>query len=139
MHQKWRRYWLGILLLVVVILIQLYSVLFTVTVHGRFVAIESNGGRLGNQLFHICSGHAIARKLGRRQYIRTLVSQNFYIGNHLAKIEQIFPRFVETFTVMNVWNEHRIPFAQRNGQMSCCEYEDPSRFEITLISQFSVV
>uniref|UniRef100_A0A7I4XXB5 L-Fucosyltransferase n=1 Tax=Haemonchus contortus TaxID=6289 RepID=A0A7I4XXB5_HAECO len=131
MHQKWRRQYqyLIILLLFAVILIQLYSMAFTVKVHGRYVAIESNGGRIGNQLLHLCSGHGIARKIGRRQYIRTLNSQGFYIGKHLAKIEEIFPRFVEVFTVMNVWNEHRVPFAQSQGRMSCCEYEDPSRLK----------
>ncbi|KAK5984852.1 hypothetical protein GCK32_009639 [Trichostrongylus colubriformis] len=53
--------------------------------------------------------------------------------NHItsvhSKIEKTFPRFVETFTVLDVWNEHRVPFAQRNGRMSCCEYEDPSRLK----------
>ncbi|WKX91463.1 hypothetical protein Q1695_009921 [Nippostrongylus brasiliensis] len=116
-----------IIFLFVVIIVQFYNSLFTVTEQGLFVAIESNGGQIGNQLFHLCSGHGIARKLGRRQYIRTLNSEGFYIGEHLKKIETIFPRLVNAYSVLKVWNEHRVPFAQRNGHISCCEYEDPVR------------
>ncbi|PIO62054.1 hypothetical protein TELCIR_16404, partial [Teladorsagia circumcincta] len=29
----------------------------------------------------------------------------------------------------DVWNEHRVPFAQNEGKISCCEYEDPSRLK----------
>ncbi|KAJ1370858.1 hypothetical protein KIN20_032677 [Parelaphostrongylus tenuis] len=78
-------------------------------------------------LFHLCSGHAIARKLARRHYIRSLNADGFYIGEHLEKIEAIFPRLADTFTVLETWNECHVPFAQKNGVMTCCEYEDPAR------------
>uniref|UniRef100_A0A158PMA4 Astacin domain-containing protein n=1 Tax=Angiostrongylus costaricensis TaxID=334426 RepID=A0A158PMA4_ANGCS len=78
-------------------------------------------------LFHLCSGYAIARKLGRRHYIRSLNAQGFYIGGHLEKITAIFPELVHTFIVLEARNEYRVAFAQKDGVMSCCEYEDPTR------------
>ncbi|KAK6733679.1 hypothetical protein RB195_017436 [Necator americanus] len=122
-----RRSTIAICILTVVVVVQLYKYHYTATVYGSFVAIESNGGRIGNQLFHLCSGHAIARKISRRHYIRTLNIGAFHIAKHIEKIEKIFPRLADTFVVMEVGNEYRVPFAQKNGEMSCCEYEDPSR------------
>ncbi|KHJ84112.1 hypothetical protein OESDEN_16178, partial [Oesophagostomum dentatum] len=86
------------------------------------------------QLFHICSGYGIAKKLGRRQYIRTLIINEFRIAKHIEKAEEIFPRLKNAFITMaslkyEVGNEYRVPFAQKNGKMACCEYEDPSRLE----------
>ncbi|KAL6733451.1 hypothetical protein Aduo_004098 [Ancylostoma duodenale] len=129
MHLACRRPSVVTVVLAVIVLVQLYKYHFTATVHGRFVALESNGGRIGNQLFHLCSGYAISRAIGRRQYIRTLDIGVFHIARHIQKIEAIFPRMKDTFVVMEVGGEYRVPFAQKGGKMSCCEYEDPKRLE----------
>ncbi|EYC00557.1 hypothetical protein Y032_0114g416 [Ancylostoma ceylanicum] len=138
MYLTCRRPSLVTVVLALIVLIQLYKYHFTATVHGRFVALESNGGRIGNQLFHLCSGYAISRAIGRRHYIRTLDIGVFHIAKHIQKIETIFPRLMGTFTVMEVGNEYRVPFAQKNGEMSCCEYEDPKRLE-NITEQFLVL
>ncbi|VDM53792.1 unnamed protein product [Angiostrongylus costaricensis] len=116
-----------IIVLLFLLLLQHYETVPVVELHDRFLALESTAGQLGSQLFHLCSGHAIARKLRRRHYVRTLYTQGAYIGGYMAKIEAVFPRLANSFTILEAKNEHRIPFAYKNGVKSCCEYEDPYR------------
>ncbi|CAJ0608208.1 unnamed protein product [Cylicocyclus nassatus] len=130
MHLGCRRNNVAIIVLTITVIFLLYEYHYTATLHGRFLALQSNGGQVGNQLFHLCSGYAIAKKLNRRHYIRTLKADGFYIGRHIQKIEEIFPRLKNTFTVMEVGGEHREPFAlTKDGKVSCCEYEDPIRLQ----------
>ncbi|KAE9412912.1 hypothetical protein Angca_005441, partial [Angiostrongylus cantonensis] len=127
-----------IIVLLYLLLLQHYNSVPVVELHGHFLALESTAGQLGSQLFHLCSGHAIARKLRRRHYVRTLYIQGAYIGGYMAKIEAMFPRLANSFTILESKNEYRVPFAYKNGEMSCCEYEDPYRL-IGRTEQFLVL
>ncbi|EYC08000.1 hypothetical protein Y032_0068g245 [Ancylostoma ceylanicum] len=127
MSLLWKRAFIAAILLENVALLIYFSssVLFKFeNKEERFVGFRPNLGRLGNQLFHLCTGYGIARRMGRTHYFKYDTLNRNVTMAWIRKAVQIFPNLASSFVFAPEGaNETRIDFAS-----TCCEYIDPQRF-----------
>ncbi|XGW05984.1 hypothetical protein V3C99_016382 [Haemonchus contortus] len=89
----------------------------------KYVGFLLNGGRLGNQLFHLITGYGIARALGRIHYLPFNRDLQPHVQRYLSDFKKVFPRLTETYVLgPEKLNVTAIPFGG-----SCCTYDNPIR------------
>ncbi|EYC28023.1 hypothetical protein Y032_0008g293 [Ancylostoma ceylanicum] len=96
----------------------------------RYVAMQHNHGRLGNQIFYFCTGYVIAKRLGRTLYVPYSQSEerDFNVMRRMRWTTEIFPRLKPLYTIFEqtTINQTVVPLAYNTtNQPACCLYEDP--------------
>uniref|UniRef100_A0A7I4Y1Y5 L-Fucosyltransferase n=1 Tax=Haemonchus contortus TaxID=6289 RepID=A0A7I4Y1Y5_HAECO len=90
----------------------------------KFVGLHLNGGRMGNQLFHLITGYAIAKTIGRVHYLPHEDECRGTVLKYLELFKQVFPALERTYYLeKDRINGTLVPFAKK----SCCVYDDPRR------------
>ncbi|PAV87853.1 hypothetical protein WR25_06082 [Diploscapter pachys] len=96
----------------------------------RYLTLEANGGRLGNQLFRVLSGFGIAKTLNR--------VNNFWVpSNYIPhveplrqQLEQIFPLLNSSYIISDIDDNGYpdfIKYGYYKGDWTCCIYESPEK------------
>ncbi|KAK5976412.1 hypothetical protein GCK32_016914 [Trichostrongylus colubriformis] len=93
-------------------------------VEKKYVALHLNDGRMGNQLFHMINGYAIARTIGRIHYLPYEDRFRDLVVQRLKQLERVFPAIKRTYVIdKSETNRTLVKFANK----SCCVYDDPKR------------
>ncbi|KAK6036498.1 hypothetical protein COOONC_25997 [Cooperia oncophora] len=90
----------------------------------KYVGLHLVSGRLGNQLFHLISGYAIAKSIGRVHYLPYEKEHMEVVLKYLELFKRVFPALERTYILGQIGiNATVVPFANH----SCCTYDNPKR------------
>ncbi|PIO71379.1 hypothetical protein TELCIR_06723 [Teladorsagia circumcincta] len=94
------------------------------TIGTKYVGLHLNPGRMGNQLFHLINGYAIARTIGRVHYLPYENPSREVVVKYLKLFKRVFPALERTYLLdEDKINGTLVKFANN----SCCTYDNPRR------------